>query len=356
MKGVNMEKKYISMLALTKQMSEYLKDKNYAPHWSLEPGPVSEMHRKLMQIVEDGTGTLRVNAVTDFSTPYYSRELTGFSFQCPHFLEMEYIKRSDFSFRGPELDVIHQMMILSLIYWHCITKANGFDRFTFSRDLMNELEEEELIHIVDLEEEPGLVEELVEKEYQAFTPFEKSTENYRTKIAGRWVAVPLSSEDAVITATNPYTRKETSACIQYLPWIVVFSLLERKTSKFKEFDGVRYNEYKGWMPDHLLDVSPNGEGADDFSYGVLNPYSTTARDFNGDKELMGKVFRHILAKMKELAVNKNVTRLDASRIESTQRFLLADIYPGIIFLYLDMADLSWEEESLPDGRKGCVEE
>lgn len=239
----------------------------------------------------------------------------GQDMEVPYLLEYEYLKNSDFSLTDTEWKCVHQMMLFQLLAWYQ-QQTNYVTGHAITQNMFLELEAAGRVYHLDIEEHPEVVETLVKRAYKQYHPMETSYSSYVQKHFNRWYAAPKSSLDALEILEKNYGNAEKRVDEQlyeamfllHLPMIMVFSVLEQGTKKYKAYTYHDYYQYKKRIPDYIWRESSMDEVQIEslgFSYGYAN-VSCISFEEKADKHLIRKVMNHIFAKMKTLAADKNI--------------------------------------------------
>lgn len=276
-------------------------------------------------------------------------------FLLPYFLEYDYLKSSDFQLGEDEWEMVHQMMVANVGTWLHAAEDLGIEGLT----CMEKLEHAGYIYEVDTEKDPEFVERTLKEIYTSyFTPFETSFSRYRKNQIGKWMVASVSSKDILETMgfkvdsnwDQMTDEMPVRNCVYYcgifllhLPYFMTFSLLERETKTFKEYDYLKYKRYCRLVPSWLKNEEQDTEEYHLFSYGYVSTGFTPHADEYRDSNVLAKIIYQVLQAMKSLAADQNITTIS---IENEKMLANEDMTKAIILL--NAKNLSWEGEKKND--------
>lgn len=337
---------YTSILSLLPDIRDYLIRKDRYLTAAIFANNTTQMGGPLFQIVPDEEGTRTITLLC----PIFNFSVGTVLNRMPYLVETELFRTSDFGFGEEELDCLEQMALLHVFNWFD-TQSTYYSMIT---RLYEELEAEGKLWFEETEGELD-IQGILRKAYKKFKPMERSYTSYQTKHYRSWYAAPVSSWDALDTLKTLYGPKGSSAygwvvaghTLLFLPLLITFHLMERETKTFQSFTWSDYNEYREGLPNLLssgiayreqFEITEPGTN---FSYGNVTAYYTTEADRYeiDDKLFAAKVLDHIFHKMRELAVDRNVTTVSTDNLGPLQNKELVRVN-----MLLNKSKLNWTKE------------
>ena len=338
-------KVYTSILSLLPDIRDYLirKDRYLT---TAKFANTTQMGGPLFRIVSDEEGTRTITLLR----PIFNFGVGTVLNRMPYLVETELFRTSDFGFGEEELDCLEQVALLHVFNWF----GTRSTYHTMTTRLYEELEAKEKLWFEEAEGELDL-QGILRNAYKKFKPMERSYTSYQTKHYRSWYAAPVSSWDALDTLKTLYGPKGSSAyrwvvaghTLLFLPLLITFHLMERETETFQSFTWSDYNEYREGLPDLLssgiayreqFEITEPGTN---FSYGNVTAYYTTEADRYeiDDKLFAAKVLDHIFHKVRELAVDRNVTTVSTDNLGPLQNKELVRVN-----MLLNKSKLNWTKE------------
>lgn len=338
-------KVYTSILSLLPDIRDYLirKDRYLT---TAKFANTTQMGGPLFRIVPDEEGTRTITLLR----PIFNFSVGTVLNRMPYLVETELFRTSDFGFGEEELDCLEQVALLHVFNWF----GTRSTYHAMTTRLYEELEAKEKLWFEEAEGELD-IQGILRNAYKKFEPMERSYTSYQTKHYRSWYAAPVSSWDALDTLKTLYGPKGSSAyrwvvaghTLLFLPLLITFHLMERETETFQSFTWSDYNEYRDGLPDLLssgiayreqLKITEPGTN---FSYGNVTAYYTTEADRYeiDDKLFAAKVLDHIFHKMRELAVDRNVTTVSTDNLGPLQNEELVRVN-----MLLNKSKLNWTKE------------
>lgn len=338
-------KVYTSILSLLPDIRDYLirKDRYLT---AAKFANTTQMGGPLFRIVPDEEGTRTITLLR----PIFNFSVGTVLNRMPYLVETELFRTSDFGFGEEELDCLEQMALLQVFNWF----GTRSTYHAMTTRLYEELEAKEKLWFEEAEGELD-IQGILRNAYKKFEPMERSYTSYQTKHYRSWYAAPVSSWDALDTLKTLYGPKGSSAygwivaghTLLFLPLLITFHLMERETETFQSFTWSDYNEYRDGLPNLLssgiayreqFEITEPGTN---FSYGNVTAYYTTeaGRYEEDDKLFVTKVLDHIFHKMRELAVDRNVTTVSTDNLGPLQNEELVRVN-----MLLNKSKLNWTKE------------
>lgn len=338
-------KVYTSILSLLPDIRDYLirKDRYLT---TAKFANTTQMGGPLFRIVSDEEGTRTITLLR----PIFNFGVGTVLNRMPYLVETELFRTSDFGFGEEELDCLEQVALLHVFNWF----GTRSTYHTMTTRLYEELEAKEKLWFEEAEGELD-IQGILRNAYKKFEPMERSYTSYQTKHYRSWYAAPVSSWDALDTLKTLYGPKGSSAyrwvvaghTLLFLPLLITFHLMERETETFQSFTWSDYNEYREGLPDLLssgiayreqFEITEPGTN---FSYGNVTAYYTTEADRYeiDDKLFAAKVLDHIFHKVRELAVDRNVTTVSTDNLGPLQNKELVRVN-----MLLNKSKLNWTKE------------
>lgn len=336
---------YTSILSLLPDIRDYLirKDRYLT---AAKFANTTQMGGPLFRIVPDEEGTRTITLLR----PIFNFSVGTVLNRMPYLAETELFRTSDFGFGEEELDCLEQVALLHVFNWF----GTRSTYHTMTTRLYEELKAKEKLWFEEAEGELD-IQGILRNAYKKFEPMERSYTSYQTKHYRSWYAAPVSSWDALDTLKTLYGPKGSSAynwvvaghTLLFLPLLITFHLMERETTTFQSFTWSDYNEYRDGLPDLLssgiayreqFEITEPGTN---FSYGNVTAYYTTeaGRYEIDDKLFAAKVLDHIFHKMRELAVDRNVTTVSTDNLGPLQNEELVRVN-----MLLNKSKLNWTKE------------
>lgn len=338
-------KVYTSILSLLPDIRDYLirKDRYLT---AAKFANTTQMGGPLFRIVPDEEGTRTITLLR----PIFNFSVGTVLNRMPYLVETELFRTSDFGFGEEELDCLEQVALLQVFNWF----GTRSTYHAMTTQLYEELEAKEKLWFEEAEGELD-IQGILRNAYKKFEPMERSYTSYQTKHYRSWYAAPVSSWDALDTLKTLYGPKGSSVyrwvvaghTLLFLPLLITFHLMERETDTFQSFTWSDYNEYRDGLPNPLssgiayreqFEITEPGTN---FSYGNVSAYYTTEADRYeiDDKLFAAKVLDHIFHKMRELAVDRNVTTVSTDNLDPLQNEELVRIN-----MLLNKSKLNWTKE------------
>lgn len=354
-------KQYISILQLVSDMQQYLaQNKNTSISFTYGRDYTSYnstfVNSPIFQIEETDDGYERITCLRPIRTLQPVKQIL-----VPYPLELEYLRTSDYSFSDSDLEKLHQLMLLQYFQWLAMQDAlvvrssQSWDENTFLTYLEREQKKvdasaekgECLPYLITGEDEPTMewIEAELEKRYQARDTYamKYSRPWYAKKHQTMWYAAPISSVDAlniirIAYEDTIYRGTMVAHMLLFLPMFVTFSLLERKTPEFQSINWSRYQEYQRLANTMFTCLQEdNATEEERFSYGCMDPASRW--EIPGDSLFINRILNKYFRKMKELAVDKNISIIS---IMDTHAFKVLEADKCQVLLNADT--LTWDEE------------
>ena len=338
-------KVYTSILSLLPDIRDYLirKDRYLT---AAKFANTTQMGGPLFRIVPDEEGTRTITLLR----PIFNFSVGTVLNRMPYLVETELFRTSDFGFGEEELDCLEQVALLHVFNWF----GTRSTYHTMTTRLYEELEAKEKLWFEEAEGELD-IQRILRNAYKKFEPMERSYTSYQTKHYHSWYAAPVSSWDALDTLKTLYGPKGLSVynwvvaghTLLFLPLLITFHLMERETETFQSFTWSDYNEYRDGLPNLLSSGIAYREQFEitepetNFSYGNVTAYYTTEanRYEIDDKLFAAKVLDHIFHKMRELAVDRNVTTVSTDNLDPLQNEELVRVN-----MLLNKSKLNWTKE------------
>ena len=338
-------KVYTSILSLLPDIRDYLirKDRYLT---AAKFANTTQMGGPLFRIVPDEEGTRTITLLR----PIFNFSVGTVLNRMPYLVETELFRTSDFGFGEEELDCLEQVALLHVFNWF----GTRSTYHAMTTQLYEELEANEKLWFEEAEGELD-IQGILRNAYKKFEPMERSYTSYQTKHYRSWYAAPVSSWDALDTLKTLYGPKGSSVyrwvvaghTLLFLPLLITFHLMERETDTFQSFTWSDYNEYRDGLPNLLssgiayreqFEITEPGTN---FSYGnVVAYYATEADRYEVDDKLFAaKVLDHIFHKMRELAVDRNVTTVSTDNLGPLQNEELVRVN-----MLLNKSKLNWTKE------------
>lgn len=338
-------KVYTSILSLLPDIRDYLirKDRYLT---AAKFANTTQMGGPLFRIVPDEEGTRTITLLR----PIFNFSVGTVLNRMPYLVETELFRTSDFGFVEEELDCLEQVALLQVFNWFGTRPTYH----AMTTQLYEELEAKEKLWFEEAEGELD-IQGILRNAYKKFEPMERSYTSYQTKHYRSWYAAPVSSWDALDTLKTLYGPKGSSVyrwvvaghTLLFLPLLITFHLMERETEAFQSFTWSDYNEYRDGLPNPLssgiayreqFEITEPGTN---FSYGNVPAYYTTEADRyeTDDKLFAAKVLDHIFHKMRELAVDRNVTTVSTDNLDPLQNEELVRVN-----MLLNKPKLNWTKE------------
>lgn len=338
-------KVYTSILSLLPDIRDYLiKKDRYLT--AAKFANTTQMGGPLFRIVPDEEGTRTITLLR----PIFNFSVGTVLNRMPYLVETELFRTSDFGFGEEELDCLEQVALLQVFNWF----GTRSTYHAMTTQLYEELEAKEKLWFEEAEGELD-IQGILRNAYKKFEPMECSYTSYQTKHYRSWYAAPVSSWDALDTLKTLYGPKGSSVyrwtvvghTLLFLPLLITFHLMERETETFQSFTWSDYNEYRDGLPNPLssgiayreqFEITEPGTN---FSYGNVVTYYTTEADRyeTDDKLFAAKVLDHIFHKMRELAVDRNVTTVSTDNLGPLQNEELVRVN-----MLLNKSKLNWTKE------------
>lgn len=339
---------YTSILSLLPDIRDYLIRKDRYLTAAIFTNNTTQMGGPLFRIVPDEEGTRTIV----LQRPMFNFRVGTVLNRMPYLAETELFRTSDFGFGEEELDCLEQVALLHVFNWF----GTRSTYHVMTTRLYEELEAKEKLWFEETEGELDL-QGILRNAYKKFKPMERSYTSYQTKHYRSWYAAPVSSWDALDTLKTLYGPKSSSAYAYgwivaghtqlFLPLLITFHLMERETKTFQSFTWSDYNEYREGLPNLLssgiayreqLKITDPGTN---FSYGnVVGHYAEGADRYETDDKLFAaKVLGHIFHKMRELAVDRNVTTVSTDNLGPLVNKELVRVN-----MLLNKSKLNWTKE------------
>lgn len=338
-------KVYTSILSLLPDIRDYLIRKDHYLT-AAKFANTTQMGGPLFRIVPDEEGTRTITLLR----PIFNFSVGTVLNRMPYLVETELFRTSDFGFGEEELDCLEQVALLHVFNWF----GTRSTYHAMTTQLYEELEAKEKLWFEEAEGELD-IQGILRNAYKKFEPMERSYTSYQTKHYRSWYAAPVSSWDALDTLKTLYGPKGSSVyrwtvaghTLLFLPLLITFHLMERETETFQSFTWSDYNEYRDGLPNPLSsgiayrEQFETTEPGTNFSYGNVPAYYTTEADRYeiDDKLFAAKVLDHIFHKMRELAVDRNVTTVSTDNLGPLQNKELVRVN-----MLLNKSKLNWTKE------------
>lgn len=333
-----MTRKYISVLELLNKTTTYLrgKDQFIRIHLPSAYGTGTEPNTPLFHV--DRTQNEEMLTLT-LRRPILGLQ-TGESIEVPYIVELEYLRNSHFSLTKRELSMLNQMLILQIFTYHEITiQFHNLDEYL--ADLPETLEP--FIQLIDIDENPEKIEEIVKKAYKQFTPFQDATNAIAKKHQGEWFAAPTSSLSGYrIIYNNWIENYSRAACdsqtLLFMPLIMIFSLLELETDEIKHYTYKDYTKYVSAIISRQRELNENDStNCLTFSYACTNQYHNNAT--NDDERFICKINTKILSKMRDVINHYNPITISVHEMKTFN----ADNWGEKINVLLNDTNVIWDQ-------------
>lgn len=268
------------------------------------------------------------------------------NFEIPYFLEMEFIKGGEISFTEQQLDMLEQMLIWFLGVWMVLTKKfDGFGDMLYrghGSGFIEKLKESDMLIDLDIEKEPERMKDIIWNAYKQFPVLANCSNKLFMNLQHNDYGAPVSSLSAFqFLVELQYDRGYRPSAIyqkypHYIPWIIIFFLLECETKQLKSYTYQEYKVYRNLL-DTLCGISDiDIDHGGPFSYGYDIPYGGS---YAGDVVFMHRIITHILKKLEEF-VSCNVSTVSINDSDDLKDWSL-----GSISVRLDKATLEWEGDT-----------